>query len=163
MRPPSPRAPNPDYVPPAQYLKAGYFLKDGRTIRPDLLGKRAAAMGRELLMAAVPLETMERVARELQALLAREADYDARRRGLLALMQAPGLRRFPLLVRLLQVGTSMATGNAEVAALARHLLRVYQLAAFERVLSRMTAFEADVRRLRDARKRAVRGFNRPKA
>lgn len=158
MRPPALRAPNPDYRDPRQYLSQGWFEGDGKTLRAELLTVRAMAMGRELLMRAVPLEVLGGVAREVQAASESTERFEKTRARLFELLQRPALQRYPCLLRLLQACVSATREDRDLPAFARHLQRVHQLAAFERVLGRAIDLEraADAQRMaRHARLRAI--------
>lgn len=162
MRPSGRRAPNPDYRDPRDYLRAGYFAADGKTIRPELLAERAAAMGRELLIRSVPLELVAAIARTLDTLARAPKPLEERRAWLIARTQGqdPALRRHPTLVRLLQAGLAAVRRPADLVALATHLKRVHQLAAFERVLGRAIALEQAAAEARAARAGRVRADKR---
>ncbi len=162
MRPSPRRAPNPDYRDPRDYLRAGFFAADGKTIRPELLAERAAAMGRELLIRAVPLELVGAIARTLDTLARSPKPLEERRAWLIARAQGqdPTLKRHPTLVRLLQAGAAAVRRPDDLAALATHLKRVHQLAAFERVLGRAIALEQAAAEARAARADRMRAHKR---
>ena len=156
MRPSPTRAPNPDYKDPRDYLRAGFFLPDGRTIRPALTSDLAMAMGRELLIRAVPLELVQAIARALDGLARSPKPLEERRAWLLARLADHSMRRHPTLVRLLQAGVGAIRRQADLEAFAAHVARVHQLAMFERVLGKAIDLEraaADARRARGARLR----------
>ena len=160
MRPAPRRAPNPDYRDPRDYLRAGFFAADGKTIRAELLAERAAAMGRELLIRAVPLELVGAIARSLEGLARAARPFEERRGWLIARGLDPSLKRHPTLVRLLQAGASAVRRPDDLGALATHLKRVHQLAAFERVLGRANALEQAAAEARAARAGVVRAHKR---
>ena len=160
MRPSPGRAPNPDYKDPREYLRAGFFTPDGKAVRPELLAERAAAMGRELLIRAVPLELVGAIARSLDLLAKADKPFEERRAWLLARGLDSSLRRHPTLVRLLQAGAGAVRRPADLGAFATHLKRVHQLAAFERVLGRAIALEQAAAEARAARAGGVRAYKR---
>lgn len=162
MRPSPRRAPNPDYRDPREYLRAGFFAADGKTIRPELLAERAAAMGRELLMHAVPLELLAMIARNLELLARSPKPLEERRAWLVARAtgQDPVVKRHPTLVRLLQAGAAAVRRPDDLVALATHVKRVHQLAAFERVLGRAIALEQAAAEARVSRAGRVREHKR---
>lgn len=159
MRPAPGRAPNPDYQDPRDYLRGGFFAPDGTTIKPSLLAERAAAMGREFLIRAVPLELVQAIAKALDALAQSPKPLEERRAWLLARIADPTMRRHPTLVRLLQAGAGAIQRTADLEAFSKHVQRVHQLAMFERVLGRANALEqaaAAERHARNARLRALK-------
>lgn len=160
MRPPAPRAPNPDYQDPRHYLSSGFFEREGQTMRPDLLSLRAMAMGRELLMRAVPLEVVGELAKEVQAASETPGQFGIHRTRLLDLLQRPDHQRHPCLLRLLQAGLSATREARDLKAFARHLQRVHQLAAFERALGRAIDLERAAATKRMARHAPIRAFKK---
>jgi hypothetical protein len=159
MRPSPRRAPNPDYQDPRLYLRRGFFGADGQP-RGELHTTLAMAMGRELLIRAVPLETIGGVAQAVTRLAASSTPLDQQRAWLLERTRDPALQRHPCLVRLLQAGAGAVKQREDVAAFARHLARVHQLAAFERALGRAIELEQAASRLRDTRAGHVRTSRR---
>lgn len=162
MRPSPRRAPNPDYRDPRDYLRAGFFAADGKTVRSELTAERAAAMGRELLMRAVPLELLATIARNLDLLAKSPKPFEERRAWLVARAtgQDPAIKRHPALVRLMQAGAAAVRRPDDLAAFATHVKRVHQLAAFERVLGRAIALERAAAEARAERAGRVRAHKR---
>ncbi|MEB3222850.1 MAG: hypothetical protein VKS61_12310 [Candidatus Sericytochromatia bacterium] len=155
MRPAPPRAANPHYQDPRAYMARGFFGADGQP-RRALHGELAMAMGRELLIRAVPLEVVGAIAQAVARLAASPAPLDARRAWLLERSRDPRLQRHACLVRLLQAGAGAVRKPEDLAAFARHVLRVHQLAAFERALGRAIDLEQAEARRRDGRARHVK-------
>lgn len=155
MRPSSPRAPNPDFQDPRTYMGRGLTGPDG-TPRPEVLGLRAVAMGRELLIRAVPLELVAAEVEAVRRLGASRLPVDQQRRRLLERSREPHLQRYPLLVRLLQAAASAIRSEADFSAFVRHVARVLQLATFERVLGRAIDLEQAAAQLRARRAGSVR-------
>ncbi|MEB3328946.1 MAG: hypothetical protein VKQ33_06910 [Candidatus Sericytochromatia bacterium] len=160
MRPSPRRAPNPDYQDPRAYLAEGFFRPDGHP-RPALHTTLAMAMGRELLLRAVPLETLGAVVQAFTGLAASGQPVEQARAWLLERTRDPGLQRHRCLVRLLQAGAGALRQQEDLPALARHLTRVHQLAAFERALGRAIDLEQAAAALRGTRARQVRA-SRPR-
>lgn len=160
MRPSPGRAPNPDFKDPREYLRGGFFLADGKTIRPALHAELAMAMGRELLIRAVPLELVQAIARALDGLARSPQGLEEKRAWLLARLADPSMRRHPTLVRLMQAGVGAIRRQADLAAFARHLARVHQLAMFERVLGKASDLERQAAAAREARGARLRANKR---
>jgi hypothetical protein len=159
MRPSPRRAPNPDYQDPRTYLARGFFGPDGQP-RQALHTTLAMAMGRELLIRSVPLETLGGLVQAVTRLAASPGPLEQCRAWLLARTREPGLQRHACLVRLLQAGAGAIKQQEDLAAFARHLKRVHQLAAFERALGRAIEMEQAAARQRDTRAGHVRSSRR---
>jgi hypothetical protein len=140
-------------------MARGFFGPDGQP-RQALDTTLAMAMGRELLIRAVPLETLGALVQAVMRLAASPGPAEQGRAWLLARTREPGLQRHACLVRLLQAGAGAIKQREDLAAFARHLTRVYQLAAFERALGRAIELEKAAARLRDTRAGQVRSSRR---
>jgi hypothetical protein len=141
MQRPVTRAPNPDYRDPREYLRNGFFQSGTHTIRPELLSTLAMAMGRELLGRRVPLELLQTLSAETDALARDPKPFEIRKFKFLDVLQRPELKRHPCLLRLLQAGCGAMRHEHDINAFATHLKRIHQLAAFERVLGRAIELE----------------------
>ena len=137
-------------------LAGGFYVADGRTIRPALLAEAAVAMGRELLIRGVPIEQLKAAYEAIQAIAAAPAPQQAKE--LQALVSRPSLRRYALLAEWLGEGVRHVRRPEDARALALHVRRVLILASFERTLARANAADlarseraAGVRRAKERR------------
>lgn len=142
-RPPQRRTPNPGYRDPREYLKGGFFVPGSQDVRPELMTDRAASVGRELLIEAVPLEAVGAAYKELEALRRFVNDWNETRRRLTEWAARPAYQRYPLLGRLLTAGTAQVRRSEDLGAFALHLKRIYTLATFDRALALVNSVELD--------------------
>ena len=142
-KPPPRRTPNPGYRDPREYLKGGFFAPGSTEVRPELMTDRAASMGRELLIEAVPLEVVTAAFKELEALRRLSGDWMEARRRLSEWAARPGYQRYPLLAQLLNTGVGLVRKPEDLNAFALHLRRILTLATFERALALANSVELD--------------------
>jgi hypothetical protein len=139
-----PRKPlNPGYVPPKAYLTGSLTEGADRAPRPDLLGERAAGLGRQFLLEGVPLEAVAQLVRELDAASRLATDGMIARQRLTEMAGRPATARHGLLAQVLAAGSSLVKRPEDMQALAAHLKRAYTLANFARVLMGATELERE--------------------
>ncbi|HEY9723560.1 MAG TPA: hypothetical protein V6D47_16230 [Oscillatoriaceae cyanobacterium] len=145
------RALNPDFRSPRDYLKEGLSGPDG-SLRPELGGALAAALGREFLLVGIPLDLVERAAQELEVSQRLAKSTQESRAKLQEIAVRQTYQQHPLLAQLLGAALPFIKRQEELGLLARHLRRAVMLAQFERVLGPATLLE----RQRSERQSAVR-------
>lgn len=125
--------PNPDFLPPAEYLKAGFYAEPG-VIRPELLAERAIAFARACLIAGVAPASLARLNQEL-AVMTRLGDAWPQRRVRFTEWASKGARsQPPLLAQLLGAAATAVKKPEDLAAFAAHARRIQVLMAFEATL-----------------------------